>query len=1370
MKKYIPDDIMEHLPPGLRAIDIDAKFEHSNKKHWNAYIRRTLDAENALKALYARTARRPLAPFPEHVQYIRPFLSSTFRDFNAERDHVFKTAFTQVEKVASQRGLFFAPLDLRWGVTSDQSNGGEVIKICLEEIDRSRPFFVTSLGFRNGWALHPLDPPDASWVELLQKTFDIGIDSFPWVKDYMSKSVTELEILHGMLREGPDCPTTARPFVYMRTVEFLKAVPEAQRGTFAEMGWAEIMLFDLKRRVIEAGFPVSFFDTPAEWAELLQQDLTECIERDFPLAKHTPLGREIADHNSFARTRTRCFVGRDDVIDILDQYLIQDTAAASTSAPVPSSPTAASASASSPILLLGPSGLGKSSVLARWAERLMLAQDSTSNTNNTASSPSAPLPAPVLVHASASSLQQRYIGSTADSTLTSTLLLWLLEELIDRVGPLVVDGAQLNTAGTCSIIPTSATDLAEQFSDWLATAAQKQPLLLVIDGLDQLASDNDGHYLSWLPTTLPAGVKLVCSSTPGHLTTDQCLRRGFRAITLAPLTDDDTRTLCHRYLGLFGKQLDKDQIEMILASEHTRDPLYLTTLLQEVRVYGSYEGLVERIRFYLTSENTTAMFHKFIAHLEQDFDSPECPALVRTTLCLLACARSGLSETELKRVLNRALNIPDTESFPTLPFAALLIRLEPSLVDQHGLKLFSHQYLREAICQRYLSGDEGDARRTACREHLVEYFSGLPPCLRKVQELPWQLHALCAANSDSTVDVMNVALLSRDRDGEDGDGGEARSHTCGLDHVLADRLISVLTDLELFPLFSLTEFKFDLHKYWQLLEQHCRLTRPAKSYYQSLNRFQSAHPDVAPLDFAKMCHDIGAFLTATDRYNGADVFFDQAIAIQRDAKGSSHPDIEILTTLKANLLYRQGRYSDALPLYEASLRIVDAHKDKLEHTRGPVLRTAVAQLLKEQGQYADALKLYSVSLSKQQAFHGAKSAAAAVTMCHLAEIHMLQGSEEAQLTAMGLYRDALAIVEKRKGQSHPLAGAILSSLGGAYLQQGEAAEAKDLLLRALKIKEAALGPQHVGVCVVLNNVAAACAAEGDLRQALSLFQRALAIRERTQGLDHPHVAPTLCNMAGLYVSAAELEFDPETAAQAAELWASPGVAAEDGVQALACALTLYRRAVSVTETGLGPTHVSLCEMLGEQARAQVLAGMAGDAVAGLQRALLIHGAGAAKGDLGSKRSMAKLLVRQANVFEAHLGNKGKALEALGTACGIWDEVSTESGKKCGGDDKGKAGGDDEEEHLNDLWEWSVALMALGSANLENDKPERALHAFARAWRARVRAKGRGHPDTEEAKQWAYDVAIADPEEMAVEDFDPSVYAGEQEDDDEFDQE
>jgi hypothetical protein len=87
----------------------------------------------------------------------------------------------------------------------------------LDEIDRSRPYFVCSLGFRNGWALPPENPQTAD--ALLWKTFEIAEQGgYPWCADYKDRSVTELEILHGALREPEKTPRTYFYFRYISSV------------------------------------------------------------------------------------------------------------------------------------------------------------------------------------------------------------------------------------------------------------------------------------------------------------------------------------------------------------------------------------------------------------------------------------------------------------------------------------------------------------------------------------------------------------------------------------------------------------------------------------------------------------------------------------------------------------------------------------------------------------------------------------------------------------------------------------------------------------------------------------------------------------------------------------------------------------------------------------------------------------------------------------------------------------------------------------------------------------------------------------------------------------------------------------------------
>ena len=83
---------------------------------------------------------------------IRVFLSSTFRDMAKEREYLNKVIFPEVRQATRERGVEFSAIDLRWGVTEDEANQGDVITICLEEIDRCKPFFMGFLGERYGWA------------------------------------------------------------------------------------------------------------------------------------------------------------------------------------------------------------------------------------------------------------------------------------------------------------------------------------------------------------------------------------------------------------------------------------------------------------------------------------------------------------------------------------------------------------------------------------------------------------------------------------------------------------------------------------------------------------------------------------------------------------------------------------------------------------------------------------------------------------------------------------------------------------------------------------------------------------------------------------------------------------------------------------------------------------------------------------------------------------------------------------------------------------------------------------------------------------------------------------------------------------------
>lgn len=82
---------------------------------------------------------------------ISVFISSTFNDMHAERDYVLKNVFPQLSEWCERKHIFLRDIDLRWGVTPQDSQTRNTIYKCLTAVDSCRPFFLRFLGQRRGW-------------------------------------------------------------------------------------------------------------------------------------------------------------------------------------------------------------------------------------------------------------------------------------------------------------------------------------------------------------------------------------------------------------------------------------------------------------------------------------------------------------------------------------------------------------------------------------------------------------------------------------------------------------------------------------------------------------------------------------------------------------------------------------------------------------------------------------------------------------------------------------------------------------------------------------------------------------------------------------------------------------------------------------------------------------------------------------------------------------------------------------------------------------------------------------------------------------------------------------------------------------------
>lgn len=200
---------------------------------------------------------------------VRVFVSSTFRDMNEERDYLNNIVFPMVEQYCKKRFLSFIPIDLRWGIPEEESRNGLVLSACLEEIDRSRPFFIGILGSRYGWNPKPSE----------LNGMRVSLDQQEWVKKMASdgSSITEMEMEYGVLRDM-DIPY-ARFFIRSDKVH----VPVEFKEVVGSV--AEERLKKLKHRIRnQQKYPVAEYDSIQQFGEMIHKQLIEMIELEYPLS------------------------------------------------------------------------------------------------------------------------------------------------------------------------------------------------------------------------------------------------------------------------------------------------------------------------------------------------------------------------------------------------------------------------------------------------------------------------------------------------------------------------------------------------------------------------------------------------------------------------------------------------------------------------------------------------------------------------------------------------------------------------------------------------------------------------------------------------------------------------------------------------------------------------------------------------------------------------------------------------------------------------------------------------------------------------------------------------------------------------------
>jgi len=210
--------------------------------------------------------------------------------------------------------------------------------------------------------------------------------------------------------------------------------------------------------------------------------------------------------------------------------------------------------------------------------------------------------------------------------------------------------------------------------------------------------------LWWWPLEWPENVRVVFSTLPGDVSRELEKRRWMSKehyLTVPPLRPEEKRSILNLYLRLFSRKLGETLQEKILEAPQTSNPLFLRTVLDELRLRSRHEDLGQNLASMLECKDPAALFVRVLINLERDFTPAEHPGLVHRALGLMGVAQRGLTESELLELLSNASQ-PVKQPLPRHYWSPLYLALEDSLVSREGQLGFFHDYLRQAVLREYL--------------------------------------------------------------------------------------------------------------------------------------------------------------------------------------------------------------------------------------------------------------------------------------------------------------------------------------------------------------------------------------------------------------------------------------------------------------------------------------------------------------------------------------------------------------------------------------------------------------------------------------------------------------------------------------------
>lgn len=558
---------------------------------------------------------------------------------HAERDYLRTHVFPELEERLRARRHYLNWVDLRLGVATDSEvaegdREAQVLKHCLTEVQRCRPFLIVLLGDRYGWI------PPADRIELA------GL-----VQNAVGRSVTDLEIELGVLS---DPGQQTRTLFYFRQPLPYAEMPAQTAALYSDSFSTDANAQDgvrglalLKQR-IKSKLPSRVRQYAAGWDRGRHQvtDL-ESFGRMVLKDLWAELAEETAQANGtlevswqqserdaledFADDRARDFVGREAIVSRIISHCL--------------SPVQTNTSWG--ICLTGDPGSGKSALFGELFRRM---KDTD---------------AFVLAHAAG--------ASPRASSVDAMLRRWS-EEIASALN--VTDVGLADNA--------DAEKVEATFTALLGRMALQRRVVVLVDALDQFENTPRARFGTWIPAQWPKNARFIATAIAGDASKVLAQRLELEALSLPPMNETEARGIIKGICDRYHRKFETRVIDALLARTNGGapawgNPLWLVLAVEELnlldaddfaRIRGTYSGPpADRLRNLMLDIisvmplDIPGLYAATYRRAGELFGA----AVASAFLGLIAVSRAGWRESDFRQLLPRVSGEPWDE----LRFASL---------------------------------------------------------------------------------------------------------------------------------------------------------------------------------------------------------------------------------------------------------------------------------------------------------------------------------------------------------------------------------------------------------------------------------------------------------------------------------------------------------------------------------------------------------------------------------------------------------------------------------------------------------------------------------------------------------------------------